>query len=68
MNDLVDRKSGLPPTEKTIWTKIQDSGELLIHHHFLFSKRGTASTHSKSGMVAYQGGVHTVGVGIVIIL
>jgi len=27
-----------------------------------------AGTHSKSGMVAYQGGICTVGVGIVIVL
>jgi len=40
----------------------------LIHRHHIFSKTGTASIHSKSGMVAYQGGVHTVSVGIVIIL
>jgi len=40
----------------------------MIHRQHIFCTIGTASTHSKSGMVAYQGGVHTVGVGIVIIL
>jgi len=33
-----------------------------------FSKTGTACTHSKSNMVAYQGGIHTVSAGIIIIL
>ena len=45
-----------------------DLGELLVYHHHIFRKTGTASTHSKSGMAAYQGGVHSVGVGIVVIL
>jgi len=70
MNDLVEKKTGLCQHRKphqTIQTHVPDSGELLILHHHFFS-RGTASTHSKSVMVAYQGGVHTVGVGIVIIL
>jgi len=50
----------------TIWTHVPDSGGLLIHHHHIFSETDTACTHTKSGMVAYQGGVLTVGVGIVI--
>ena len=45
-----------------------DLGEFLVYHHYIFSKTGTASTHSKSGMAVYQGGVHSVVVGIVIIL
>jgi len=45
-----------------------DSGKLLTHNHHIFSKADTACTPNKSSMVAYQGGVHTVGVGIVIIL
>jgi len=60
MSDLV-RKSGLPPTKHkytyNIWNEVPDSGELLIYRHHTFSKTGTASTHSESGMVAYQGGV-----------
>jgi len=47
---------------------VPDSGELLVHHHHIFSKTGTACTHRKLGMVAYQDGIHTVGVDIVIIL
>jgi len=39
-----------------------------MHHHHIFRKIGTAYTLSKSNMVAYQGGVHTVCVGIVITL
>ena len=50
------------------WAHVLDSGELLIHHHNIFRKTGTASTHSKLNMVAYQGGVHTVCEGIVILL
>ena len=42
----------------------------MIHRHHVFSnlKTGTASTHSKSGIVVYQGGVYTVSEGIIIIL
>ena len=40
----------------------------MIHNHHIFSKTGTASTHSKSGIVVNQGGVHIVGVGIIIVL
>jgi len=49
-------------------THVPDSGELLIHCHDICSKTGTAGAHSKSGMVAYQVGVHSNDVGIVIIL
>jgi len=41
---------------------------IVFVHGILSVKTGTASTPSKAGMVAYQGGVHSVGVGIVIIL
>jgi len=34
----------------------------------MFNKTGTASTHNKSGMEAYQGGAVTIGVGVGIIL
>jgi len=51
----------------TIWNHVPGSGELLIHHHHMLSKTGTACTHNKSGMVAYQDGVHPGSVGIVII-
>ena len=47
---------------------LPDSGKLLIHHHHIFGKTGTACTLSKLGMVAYQSGVCTVCVGMVIIL
>jgi len=50
------------------WTHIPDSGGLLKHHHHILSKPDSECTHSESGMVAYQGGVRTVSVGIVIIL
>ena len=43
-------------------------GGIVTHHHLIFSKTGTVCTHSKSGMVAYQGDFHTVGVCIVTIL
>ena len=42
--------------------------KLSIHHHNVVSKTDTACTQSELCMVAYQGGVHTVGVGIGIIL
>jgi len=67
MNDLVDRDRELPANKRDL-THVPDSGKLLIHHHHIFSKTGTASALSKSGMVVYQGGVHSVGVGIVIIV
>jgi len=67
INDLVDRECELPANKKDL-THIPNSGKLLRHHHYVLSKTGTASTHSKSGMAAYQGGVRSVGVGIVIIL
>ena len=35
-----------------------------MRHHHMFSKTGTASTHSKSGMAAYQGGVVAIRVGM----
>jgi len=43
-------------------------GGIVTHHHHIFSKTGTVFSHSKSGMVPYQGDVHTVGIGIIIIL
>jgi len=47
---------------------VPDSGKLLIHHHHIFRENThAAGTHSKSEMVAYQGGIDSVGVGIVII-
>jgi len=46
MSDLVVKNSGLPTTKqnlnKTIRTHVLDSEELLIHHHHIFSKTGTA--------------------------
>ena len=47
---------------------IPDSGELSIRHYHMFNKTGSASTHSKSGMEAYQGGLVIISVDIVIIL
>jgi len=67
INDLLDRDHELPANKRDL-THVPDSGKLLIGHHHFFSKIGTASTHSKSGMVVYLGGVHSGGVGIVIIL
>ena len=67
INDLVDRDRELPANKRDL-THVPNLGELLRHHHHIFSRTGTASTHSKSGMAAYQGGVHSVGVGIVIIV
>ena len=63
INDLVDGDRELPANKRDP-THVPDSGEFLIHHHHIFSKTGTASTHtsSKSGMAAYQGGVVTGGV------
>jgi len=66
MNDLVKRDRELPANKRDL-THVPDSGESLVHHHHIFSKTGTASTHGKSGMVLYRGGVHSVGVGIGII-
>jgi len=40
----------------------------LIHHLHIFRANRHKAIHSKSGMAAYQGGVVTGGVGIVIIL
>ena len=72
MKDLVVRKRGLPDQSnsktRTIWTHIPDLGELLIHHNHMFSQTDTACTQSKLSMISYQGGVHTVGLGIGIIL
>ena len=75
MHRYIDADSTLITSEETTsgygyntWTHVPDSGELLIHHHHIFRETGTACTHSKSGMVAYQGGVLTVCAGIVIIL
>jgi len=69
MNDLLDRKSGLPPTEKTktkqyvLTYRIRGNcGYIII---IFLAKQ---SHHLHTDMVAYQGGVHTVSVGIVIIL
>ena len=45
-----------------------DYGKLYTHCHQICSKTDTECTQSKSATVAYQVGVHTVGVGIVIIL
>jgi len=62
---------GKPPplaARPTIRTHVPESEELWIHHHHIFSKRGTACTQSKSGMVAQKSGVHPVSVGIGIIL
>jgi len=47
---------------------LPDSEELWIHRHHIFSKTGTASTYSKLRMAAYQGGVHSIGANIVIML
>jgi len=65
---VASRQQSKIKKRKNIWTNVPGSWELLIHHHHIFSKRGTACTHSKSGMVAYLNGVHTSGVHIVIIL
>jgi len=43
------------------------SGEVLTHHHHIFSKTVTVCTQSKTGVVAYLGGMHTGRVGTVII-
>ena len=70
MNDLVDRDREQPTNTVNLnkTCHVPDSGELLIRHDHMFSKTGTGSTHSKSGIAAYQGGVVTIGIGIVIIL
>ena len=47
---------------------IPDSGELLIRHHHMMNKTGTAGTHNRSGMEVYQDGAVTIGVGVGIIL
>ena len=41
-----------------------------MNPHQIFSKTDTSDsmTHTKSDIVAYQGGVHTVGVGVAILL
>ena len=39
-----------------------------MHYHHICRGKGTVCTRSKSGMTVYQDGIHTVGVGIVIIL
>jgi len=62
MNNLVDRDRELPANKRDL-THVPGAGELSIHHHHIFSKTGTASSHSKSGMAAYQGGVVSGGVG-----
>ena len=66
INDLLDRDHELPANKRDL-THVPDSGKLLIRHHHIFSKIGTAYEHSKSGLVAYQDSVHIVGVGVVII-
>ena len=95
MNNLVVRRSDLPPTEKIDLDHMDSRtgfGEMIHHHQreailfiekkpigrsimisniiiiTLLGKTVTAGTHSKSGMEAYQGGIHTVSVGIVMIL
>jgi len=49
---------------------VPDSGELLIHlfHIFWANRHCDKGIHRKSGMAAYQGGVVTGGICIVIIL
>ena len=66
INNLVERDRELPANKRDL-THVLDSGGLLIHHHQIFSKTGTASPHSKSGMVVCQGGVLSVCARIVII-
>ena len=74
MNDLVDRDRELPDNKANDWdldhicAHVPGSGELLIHRLHIFRANRHKGTHSKSGMTAYQGGVVTGGVGIVIIL
>jgi len=47
---------------------VPGSGELFIHCLHIFRANRHKGIHSKLGIIAYQGGVHSFGVGIVIIL
>jgi len=47
---------------------VPDLVKVLTHHHHIFRTTDTACTQSKTGMVAYLGGVHTLRVYTVIIL
>jgi len=46
----------------SIYTHVLYLGKLLIHHIIFLGKTGTAGTHSKLGMVPYQGSIHIVGI------
>jgi len=49
MNDLVKRDRELSANKRDL-THVPDSGEFWILYHHIFSKTGTSSIHSKSGM------------------
>ena len=66
---ILDSRSQTSALEGQRPRHIPDAGELLICHHHMFNKTGTASTqHSKSSMEAYQGGTVTISVGVGFIL
>ena len=62
------RKGKGPGNRPRMYTHVLDSGELLIHRLDIFRVNRHKGIHGKSCMTAYQGGVVTGGVGIVIIL
>jgi len=45
---------------------VPESGEVLTHHHHMFSKIDTTCRQIKMAMVAYLGGVWTLQVGAII--
>jgi len=72
MNDLVVKKRRPPDNKGNLKPRPYDSrtgfGGCVCTSPSYFQQTSTSCTHNKSEMVAYQGDVHTVGVGIVITL